>query len=207
MIDAKVTATAPLLLLGAMVGCAVPLASQEPAPQLPLDAAKAARVTALVKDLELPTRRKEAMFALGEIGSAAAPLLDQALAAAATRLRPDVLAATQTARQRLRLGAVARALDLPAEPVTLIADYSDNRVVLVDAAGRPLREIRDVFGAWDAELLDNGNVLITEFSVSRVQEIDLRAKGGPTQVWVYEDLKNPYDADRLPDGNTLIADT
>src|SRR5262245_22480783 len=178
MIDAKVTAVPLLLLLGAMVVCAAPLASQEPAPPQPLDAATAARVTALVKDLELPARRTEAAFALGEIGSAAAPLLDQALAAAATRLRPDVLAATQAARERLRLGAVARALDLPAEPVTLIADYSGNRVVLVDAAGRALREIRDVFGAWDAELLDNGNVLITEFSVSRVQEIGRKDVAG-----------------------------
>src|SRR5262245_39483580 len=121
MIDAKLTATVPLLLLGAVVVCAAPLATQEPAPrQRPEGAtATAARVAALVKDLELPERRKEATFALGEIGSAAAPQLDQALAAAATRLRPDVLAATQAARQRLRLGAAARALDLPAEPVTL----------------------------------------------------------------------------------------
>ncbi|HEX5054617.1 MAG TPA: hypothetical protein VFZ65_22765 [Planctomycetota bacterium] len=86
---------------------------------------------------------------------------------------------------------------------TLIADYSDNRVVEVDDQGRVVFVLEDVFGAWDAECLDNGNLLITEFSVSRVEEVDRKGK----VVWMYEDLKNPYDADRLPNGNTLIADT
>ena len=86
---------------------------------------------------------------------------------------------------------------------TLIADYSDNRIVEVDEQGRVVFEMQEVYGAWDAECLDNGNLLITEFSVSRVQEVDRKGK----QIWVFEDLKNPYDADRLPNGNTLIADT
>jgi hypothetical protein len=86
---------------------------------------------------------------------------------------------------------------------TLIADYSDNRVVEVDDQGREVFVLDEVFGAWDAECLDNGNLLITEFSVSRVQEVDRKGH----QIWVFEDLKNPYDADRLPNGNTLIADT
>ncbi|MCA8951378.1 MAG: hypothetical protein KDE27_17860 [Planctomycetes bacterium] len=86
---------------------------------------------------------------------------------------------------------------------TLIADYSDNRVIEVDDQGRIVFALEDVFGAWDAECLDNGNLLITEFSVSRVQEINRKGE----QIWVYENLKNPYDADRLPNGNTLIADT
>ncbi|HEX6812611.1 MAG TPA: hypothetical protein VF384_13375 [Planctomycetota bacterium] len=86
---------------------------------------------------------------------------------------------------------------------TLIADYSDNRIVEVDDQGRVVFVLEEIFGAWDAECLDNGNLLITEFSVSRVQEVDRKGK----QIWVFEDLKNPYDADRLPNGNTLIADT
>ena len=86
---------------------------------------------------------------------------------------------------------------------TLIADYSDNKVIEVDDQGRVVFELNDIFGAWDAECLDNGNLLITEFSVSRVQEVDRKGK----TVWSFEDLKNPYDADRLPNGNTLIADT
>ena len=63
--------------------------------------------------------------------------------------------------------------------------------------------MEDIYGAWDVECLDNGNLLITEFSVSRVQEV---TRSGHA-VWSYEDLRNPYDADRLPNGNTLIADT
>lgn len=86
---------------------------------------------------------------------------------------------------------------------TLIADYSDNKIVEVDDQGRERFVMADVYGAWDAECLDSGNLLITEFSVSRVREV---TRKGDT-VWMFEDLKNPYDADRLPTGNTLIADT
>ncbi|MEZ6036827.1 MAG: hypothetical protein R3F29_05070 [Planctomycetota bacterium] len=86
---------------------------------------------------------------------------------------------------------------------TLIADYSDNRVVEVDDQGRVVFVLEEIFGAWDAECLDSGNLLITEFSVSRVQEVNRKGE----TVWAFEDLKNPYDADRLQNGNTLIADT
>lgn len=95
----------------------------------------------------------------------------------------------------------------PARSLTLIADYSDNRVTAVDATGAVAFQFDQVFGAWDAELLPNGNVLVTEFSVSRVRELD---RAGKT-VWTYENLKNPYAAQRIAGGNldgmTLIADT
>ena len=86
---------------------------------------------------------------------------------------------------------------------TMIADYSDNRIVEVDDQGNEVFVLEEIFGAWDAECLDSGNLLITEFSVSRVQEVNRKGE----TVWQFEDLKNPYDADRLPNGNTLIADT
>lgn len=86
---------------------------------------------------------------------------------------------------------------------TLIADYSDNRIIEVDDQGRIVFVLDEIFGAWDAECLDNDNLLITEFSVSRVQEVNRKGE----TVWQFEDLKNPYDADRLQNGNTLIADT
>ncbi len=86
---------------------------------------------------------------------------------------------------------------------TIVADYSENRIVELDEKGREVFAMNDVFGAWDVECLDNGNLLVTEFAISRVQEI---TRGGQ-QVWAFEDLKNPYDADRLPNGNTLIADS
>ena len=91
---------------------------------------------------------------------------------------------------------------LPAQFVTVIADYSDNNIKEVDQNGLVLWQLDEIFGAWDAERLANGNYLITEFSVSRVQEVDRNGK----QVWAFEDLKNPYDADRLPNGNTLVAE-
>lgn len=86
---------------------------------------------------------------------------------------------------------------------TLVADYSDNRIVEFDDQGREVFTIEEIFGVWDVECLDNGNLLITEFSVNRVSEVTRQNK----VVWSFEDLKNPYDADRLPNGNTLIADT
>lgn len=86
---------------------------------------------------------------------------------------------------------------------TLIADYSDNRLIEVDERGQEIFVMEEILGAWDVECLDSGNLLVTEFSVSRVQEVTRSGK----VVWSFEDLRNPYDADRLPNGNTLIADT
>ncbi len=86
---------------------------------------------------------------------------------------------------------------------TLIADYSNNRVLEVDDQGREVFALEEVYGAWDAECLDNGNLLITEFALNRVVEVTRAGE----EVWSFGDLRNPYDADRLPNGNTLIADT
>ena len=87
---------------------------------------------------------------------------------------------------------------------TVIADYSDNKILEVDDQGRVTFEMEDIFGAADVECLDNNNLLITEFSVSRITEVNRKGE----TIWVYDDkkLKNPFDADRLPNGNTLIAD-
>lgn len=92
--------------------------------------------------------------------------------------------------------------------LTLIADYSDNRIIEIDSTGVVVNELKEVFGVWDAEILSNGNYLITEFSVSRVSEVTRDGRvvwslGGADRSV----LNNPYDADRLPNGNTLIADT
>lgn len=86
---------------------------------------------------------------------------------------------------------------------TLVADYSDNTVTELDDQGRVVFTLEDVYGAWDAECLDSGNLLVTEFALNRVVEV---TRAGEV-VWTYADLRNPYDADRLPNGNTLIADT
>ncbi len=91
----------------------------------------------------------------------------------------------------------------PAKWSTWIADYSDNRLIEVDEAGTVVRRVDEIFGAWDVELVDTDKLLVTEFSVSRVQLMDFQGKA----LWSFEDLKNPYDADQLPNGNILIADT
>jgi len=189
--------------LGAAVACAAAvLTPQEPAPQRPADAGTSKRIDTLIKQLEIKELRKETMLELGEVGAVAAPQLDVAIAAEVARPRPEMIDTLCSARARLAIGRTARAFDLPPEPVTLIADYSDNCVVLVDKAGRRLHEIPDMFGPWDACFTDAGTILITEFSVSRVQEVDRKGH----VVWEYENLKNPYAAARLPNGNTLIAD-
>ncbi len=92
----------------------------------------------------------------------------------------------------------------PAAPTcTLVADYSDNRLLQLDANGRVTHDQREIYGAWDVEPIGTDRWLVTEFSVSRVSEIDLAGN----LHWSYENLRNPYDADRLPNGNTLIANT
>ena len=92
----------------------------------------------------------------------------------------------------------------PRRDLTWIADYSDNLVTAVDADGKVVEHYDGVYGAWDVEPIGDDRLLVTEFAVSRVREIDRKTK---TTVWEFENLKNPYDADRLPNGNTLIADT
>src|SRR5690606_7239615 len=54
---------------------------------------------------------------------------------------------------------------------TLIADYSDNRIIEVDDQGREVFKLEEVYGAWDVECLDSGNLLVTEFALNRVVEV------------------------------------
>ena len=91
----------------------------------------------------------------------------------------------------------------PGPITTLIADYSENRIIEIDSSGAVIFELNQIFGAWDVETLANNNLLVTEFSVSRVCEYNRQGK----VIWSYDKLKNPYSAQRLKNGNTLIADT
>jgi hypothetical protein len=179
--------------------------AQEPQqPQKPdADAKVKAEVERLVRELELPQRRGATLVALQRLGPAALPVLREARTSEQARGRKEVLDAIQQAIRLLDPAELKAAFGLPPGEVTVVADYSDNRITFVDAKGTVLHTITDVYGAWDAELTPQGTVLLTEFSVSRVQEMDPK---GAT-VWSYEGLKNPYRASRLPDGNTLIADT
>ncbi len=86
---------------------------------------------------------------------------------------------------------------------TLVADYSENTIFELDDQHKVVFKLEEMYGVWDAECLDNGNLLIVEFALGRVIEM----RRDRTEVWSFDKLKNPYDADRLPNGNTLIADT
>ena len=91
----------------------------------------------------------------------------------------------------------------PKAVTTLICDYTDDCILEVDSEGKTVNRWPEMFGIWDASLLPNGNLLLVEWSTSRVSE---QTRSGKV-VWQFEDLKNPYSAQRLRNGNTLIADT
>lgn len=86
-------------------------------------------------------------------------------------------------------------------------DLDNPRIVEVNMLGEVLWEYYLPAGmkqytnpGFDAEVLGNGNILFT-LPRKGVYEID---RGGKI-VWSYPDPKVSHDADRLPDGNTLIA--
>lgn len=89
---------------------------------------------------------------------------------------------------------------------TFLDDHYNSRFIEVNMLGEIIWEykIPDEMtnaenGAFDAELLDNGNILINVLG-SGVHEID---RDGNI-VWSYLVEKVSHDADRLPNGNTLI---
>lgn len=103
-----------------------------------------------------------------------------------------------------------------ADGSTLISDTSNDRVFAVDTQGTILWSSDD----WgdgtgnlsdgshlrypnDAELLENGHLLITDRNNDRVVEVDDQG----VVVWSVVGLKRPHNADRLSNGNTIISDS
>jgi len=84
---------------------------------------------------------------------------------------------------------------------TLVADYSANRVIELDAMGKETWSM-EFAGPWDARALPGGNLLVTEYSANRVLEVTRDKK----VVWSFTGLKTPYSAQRLANGNTLVSD-
>ena len=76
-------------------------------------------------------------------------------------------------------------------------------VIEVDSYGNIVWEKTGLNLPMDAERLDNGNTLITEYNGSRVIEVDINGD----IVWEKTGLNSPNDAERLENGNTLIAET
>jgi outer membrane protein assembly factor BamB len=87
---------------------------------------------------------------------------------------------------------------------TLVALQQGNRVVEVDRAGKIVWEARTGNGPAHAVRLENGNTLVSLMNTRQVVEYD---PTGKTIVWRSQArLTNPYAAQRLPSGNTLVAD-
>jgi len=87
---------------------------------------------------------------------------------------------------------------------TLITEYGSNQVIMIDYDGNILWNITGLKIPQDAELLTNGNILVTEnvIDIGRVFEVDREGK----KVWQKPGLNQPVDAERLPNGNTLITE-
>lgn len=107
-----------------------------------------------------------------------------------------------------------RSATLIPENRILIADGLNGRVVVVTRNGHVVRtlaklddmrtsDIMELGDPHDAQLLDDGNILITDTLNNSVVEVSPRNG----VVWRYDYLKDPHQAVRLPDGRTRIADS
>jgi outer membrane protein assembly factor BamB len=87
---------------------------------------------------------------------------------------------------------------------TLVALNQGGRVIELDPKQQIVWEARGMNGPSFCQRLDSGNTLIVQMHTGQVVEVD--AKGSGT-VWTSKvPLVNPYSAQRLASGNTLIAD-
>lgn len=182
----------------------------------------AAKVREQVAALGDPERRAAAIAALAGLGTQAVPVLGRELETEAGRGvtpqvegiaealgrigeagRPPLVALAGRSIPMREVALAALALSRGESGWTWIADYSENEVTAVDAAGVVREKLENIYGAWDVDVLENGNLLVTEFALNRVVEMDRTGR----IAWSYEALRNPYEADRLPNGNTLIANT
>ncbi len=101
--------------------------------------------------------------------------------------------------------AMAQEVDTPD---TLITDKQAHRIIQVDSTGKTVWEVDGIYRVNRAKRLPNGNTLVVQGDrwggPNRVFDIDQTG----TVVWDSgQSLFNPLDADRLDNGNTLIADT
>ena len=84
---------------------------------------------------------------------------------------------------------------------TLVALQQTQRVVEIDRSGKVVWEVAAV-SPFAVQRIETGNTLVCSMGNGQVMEID---RGGKT-VWSKDGLRNPYDAQRLSNGNTLIVD-
>jgi hypothetical protein len=82
----------------------------------------------------------------------------------------------------------------------LVASYTAKKVVEVDSAGNVVWELSGP-SAMTAKPLRNGNFLIADFAGRRVIEVDRKKR----TVWESGTTQQCFDADRLPNGNTIYG--
>jgi hypothetical protein len=96
------------------------------------------------------------------------------------------------------------------EGAVLVADSENNRIVELHRTESGeweeawvLRQAEGVTFSWprDADRLPNGNTLVTDSANQRIVEVN---ESGET-VWSYRTPLIPYEAERLPDGETVGA--
>jgi len=96
----------------------------------------------------------------------------------------------------------------------LISDTGKDRVLEIDREGNVVwsseewrggtGKLSDGSHLWypnDAEETSEECILISDRNNSRAVEVDRKGK----IIWVYDKLKHCHDADRLPNGNTMVA--
>jgi hypothetical protein len=171
----------------------------------------------LVSFMELPDRRRDAVAELLQLGPVAVPALCgkfrdprpevvfrcltalRALGPAAKAALPHLDQLQKSDDAALRHGAAWCAHGIRSTGVTLILQKGAAKVLLVDAAGKTLRETGKLEAIYDAELLADGRILICR-TTGEVQELDANDK----VVWEYK-AGVAIDVDRLANGNTLIS--
>lgn len=82
----------------------------------------------------------------------------------------------------------------------LIASYTANRLIEVDPAGKVAWEF-GTLNAMKAKPLIDGNILVTDFGGHRVLEVNHKK----AIVWEHKTPTECFDADRLPNGNTIFG--
>jgi hypothetical protein len=117
-----------------------------------------------------------ALFGIGVVGAVAWLQRDAASSPATAPVPQDPQPTPAPApKQDPKPDPKPDAKPAPATPkrgTTWIADYSDNLVTAVDADGKVIEQYDEVYGAWDVEPIGDDRLLVTEFAVSRVREID-----------------------------------
>jgi len=198
--------------------CGQPASRPTPAPASRPHHRQAAR---LIKQLELPARKAEAVRQVLMLGKDAVPDLGRAL----HDPRPDVVLCVAQMLRMLGPNAKAALADmewLAKSPdaalanaarfamsavrltgLTVVSVYDKGELRELDAKGKIVHTITGLAGIFDAKPLPNGNYLVSLINGGTVKEINRKGE----EIWSKKGLAMPTAAQRLPGGNTLICET